>query len=198
MSAAVKEAPAEAAADAPAKGGSKITKLVIPAFLGVVMLVECAVAYFLIPSSEDIAAKAEATVAEGAEDGHGEEGEHGEHGKHGDEHGKGDGEHLLEVNLGNYGISSHNPVSNTTMRIIFDLFGTVKEEEEAEFTELFEKNQHRLRDTVIFEIRSAELTDLTDPGLGLIKRRILEKSNTLLGKAILQEVFVSDFSFLEQ
>lgn len=194
MSVAAKEAPPETA-EAPAKGGFKIGKLMIPAFLGLVMLVECAVAYFLIPSSDDIAAKAEATVADDAKGEHGEEGEHGEHDKG---HGDGEGEQLLEVNLGNYGISSHNPVSNTTMRIIFDLFGTVKEAEESEFTELFEKNQHRLRDTVIFEIRSAELTDLTDPGLGLIKRRILEKSNTLLGKAILQEVFVSDFSFLEQ
>ena len=51
---------------------------------------------------------------------------------------------------------------------------------------------------MIVIIRSAEIADLTDAGLGLIKRRILETTNKTLGKPILQAVMFSDFSFVEQ
>jgi flagellar FliL protein len=47
-------------------------------------------------------------------------------------------------------------------------------------------------------VRSADGTDLADAGLGLIKRQILEKTNALLGKALLRAIVVSDFSYLEQ
>ena len=47
-------------------------------------------------------------------------------------------------------------------------------------------------------VRSAEITDLTDAGLGLIKRRILETTNKALGKPLLQGVMFSEFSFVEQ
>ena len=43
-----------------------------------------------------------------------------------------------------------------------------------------------------------EPADLADPGLGLIKRRILEKSNALLGKPLLRAVVFSEFSYMEQ
>ena len=59
-------------------------------------------------------------------------------------------------------------------------------------------NKHRIRENVIIIIRSAEVTDLTDAGLGLIKRRILETTNKTLGKPLLQEVVFSEFSFIEQ
>ena len=45
---------------------------------------------------------------------------------------------------------------------------------------------------------NCQIEDLTDPGLGLLKRRILAKSNDLLGKPLLRSVVFSDFSFVEQ
>jgi flagellar FliL protein len=42
------------------------------------------------------------------------------------------------------------------------------------------------------------MNDLTDPVLGLIKRKILEKTNRLLGKAMVKGVVFSDFSYYEQ
>jgi hypothetical protein len=47
-------------------------------------------------------------------------------------------------------------------------------------------------------VRGAEITDLTDAGLGLMKRKILDRANRTLGKPLLQTVVVSDFSFIEQ
>jgi hypothetical protein len=40
--------------------------------------------------------------------------------------------------------------------------------------------------------------DLQDPKLGLIRRRILAKSNALFGQRILQDVLVSQFFMIEQ
>ncbi len=47
-------------------------------------------------------------------------------------------------------------------------------------------------------IRSADINDLTDPALGLLKRKILETTNKALGKPLLQGVAFSEFTFLEQ
>ena len=41
-------------------------------------------------------------------------------------------------------------------------------------------------------------SDLTEAGLGLIKRKILEKTNRALGKPLLQEAVFSKFSFIER
>ena len=85
-----------------------------------------------------------------------------------------------------------------TLRVNFHLIGTVLEDEQREFEEVLHKSQHRLRDTAIFEIRNSQIEDLTDPGLALLKRRILAKSNDLFGKPLLRSVVFSDFSFIEQ
>ena len=104
----------------------------------------------------------------------------------------------VEVELGKFNLMVHEPASNITLRINFHLVGTVEDDDSDDFSHLLEKNQHRLRDQIIFEIRNAQLSDLTDPGLGLIKRRILAKSNDLLGQPLLQNVVFSEFSFIEQ
>ncbi len=104
----------------------------------------------------------------------------------------------VEVDLGEFAVTSYQPVSNTTLRIDFHLYGTVATEHEQEFQEALVANAHRFRDQVIITLRSSEITDLTDAGLGLIKRKILEKTNTMLGKRYLKAVIFSDFSFIEQ
>jgi flagellar FliL protein len=61
-----------------------------------------------------------------------------------------------------------------------------------------ERNKHRFRDKIILKIRDSSAEDLSDPGLGLIKRRILETSNEVLGTPFLQSVVFSQFSYIEQ
>jgi len=104
----------------------------------------------------------------------------------------------VEVDLGQFTITSYQPISNTTLRIDFHLYGTVATEDHKAFQEALQANIHRFRDQVIVILRAAELTDLTDAGLGLIKRKILEKTNAMLGKRYLKAVIFSDFSFIEQ
>lgn len=103
-----------------------------------------------------------------------------------------------EVDLGEFTVTGYQPVSNATLFISFHLYGTIRHKDSDEFASRLDDSKHRIRDNVIVIIRSAEITDLTDAGLGLIKRRILETTNKTLGKPLLQGVVFSEFSFIEQ
>jgi flagellar FliL protein len=194
-----------------------VKPILVCTFVALVILTECLFAWFLIPSTSDLEAWAKAKAADGAShgeaapaDAHGGHDAHGtdphaadSHGNdaHGAEHASGahgSGHHEVEAELGKFNVVIHQPAANLTMRVNFHLIGTLPHESETEFNELLAKNEHRLRDQVIFEIRNSRVEDLTDPGLALLKRKILAKSNELLGKPILRTVLFSDFSFIEQ
>ena len=164
-----------------------VKTIIVAVLVAGVILTECLFAYLLIPSHKDLetwaTAKAAKEQASGGETSH----------KH-----KAEGKKEIEVDLGKYNVVVHKPTANMTLRVNFHLIGTVLEEEEHEFAELLAKHQHRLRDQAIFEIRNSQIEDLTDPGLALLKRRILAKSNELFGKPLLRSVVFSDFSFIEQ
>jgi flagellar FliL protein len=182
-----------AAADAPEPSGksSLFGKLKVIGFVTVVIVVECLIACLWLPGADETAAMASATLA--AEPA---------------------AESLLEteaveedimpvadqreVDLGEFSVTAFQPISNTTLRIDFHLFGTVGTEDEKLLLALIEENQHRFREQVLVTMRSADMNDLTDAGLGLIKRKILEKTNRMLGKPLLRAVIFSDFSFIEQ
>jgi flagellar FliL protein len=164
-------------------------KLMIAGFMGAVVAIECLVAYLLFPSPEEVAALAQqnlekklpSTLAnEDAAIADDEEGE------------------AVEIDLGEYSVTVRQTNSTTVLRVDFHLVGTVLETDGKEIQSLFDRNIHRFRDQVLVEIRNSEPADLADPGLALIKRRILEKSNALFGKPILRSVVFSEFSYFEQ
>ncbi len=164
-----------------------IGKLAVALFLGAVVLAECIVAYLCVPDAADTLALASTVVAA----------------QPGDESvatpkTEDRSANQIEVDLEQFSVTAFQPVSNTTLRIDFHLYGAIAVDDEVEFQQRMAKNVHRFREQVIVIIRSAELTDLTDAGLGLIKRKILEKTNHILGKPLLKSVIVSDFSFIEQ
>jgi flagellar FliL protein len=167
-----------------------MTKMIVVSVLvTVVITAECLLAYLMIPSTAEVQAWAKGQ--------HGEAAKAGEHGEHAE--GSSHTAHAeTEVDLGKFNVIVHEPSSQITLRVNFHLIGTVPEEEHTEFEHLLEKHEHRLRDHTIFEIRNSKIEDLTDPGLALLKRRILAKSNDLLGKPLLKSVVFSDFSFVEQ
>lgn len=179
--------------------GSVVVKLLVAgAFLALIIVVECAVAYYVFPSAEDVTSLAQAQHAvkqhapAPAAHGHG----HG----HDDpaEADLLDVKERQEISLGEFGVTSYQPLSNTTLRIDFQLYGVFPAEDSETLMKLLEENKHRYREQILVIMRSAEMTDLTDAGLGLIKRKILEKTNRVLGREILEEVIFSDFSFVEQ
>ncbi len=211
-----------------------LAKINVLLFLAVVIVAECLIAYFYLPSASATAAvtapppppEKKATEKEPDKAAHGKEAKEpakesakhektekaSGHGKtektekHGSKHGEpapaeeaeeAEPPDTLEVDLGEFSVTVYQPVSNSTLRVDFHLFGTVPGEQGKEFAKLFEETKHRFRDQVLMIVRSAEMTDLTDAGLGLIKRRIQDRGNKLLGKPLLQSVIISDFAFIE-
>ena len=75
------------------------------------------------------------------------------------------------------------------------LWGVVATSDVAEFEALLQTNRNRLRDKIIAVIRKSDASDLSDAGLGLIRRGILETSNTLFGKRLLREISFSNYRF---
>ncbi|MBL9094114.1 MAG: flagellar basal body-associated FliL family protein [Planctomycetaceae bacterium] len=173
----------EPAGHAAPKGGGLISKLVPALIVIAVVTGEGVAAFMLMPSVEDNAKAArEALAAKPPEP------------EYHDEH---DAE-LAEIDLEEYKITSFQPASSITLRIEFHLFGMVPAEKAEEFKHIYEAKKNRVRDNVMAIIRSAEMNDLTDPGLGLIKRKILETTNKALGKPLLEGVMFAEFTFLEQ
>ncbi len=215
--------PADTSADTSGSPGG-MSKAKIGAIIAVLMAVECVAMVLFLPRSAESspAPTAEAGhAAEGDEHAAHEETAKDEHeadahevktaaaeaepakghGKKADKHASTpvkSGNASEEIDLGEFSVTSYQPASNTTLFISFHLFGTLLHKNNDELQRRLEDNKHRIRDNIIVIIRSAEITDLTDAGLGLIKRRILETTNKTLGKPLLQAVVFSDFSFVEQ
>lgn len=189
------EAAHEPAAEAPAEKKPGVMTLVKAlAFVSVIVIVQVCAASFLIPSAEETRELAQQLTGERgqehAEEEHGAEAAHGE----GDAHAEG----AREVTLGVYHIVSFNPKTSASLSVDFELFGTVLAAEEPEFQHLYEAHQKRISEQITIAVRGLQAADLTDPGLGLLKRIILEKTNRALGKPLVREAVVSQFSFIER
>ncbi|MCG8587592.1 MAG: hypothetical protein MI757_23030 [Pirellulales bacterium] len=182
------EIPEESAAETPKPG--LVGKIKVGIFIAVVVGIECVVAMLYLPSADDTRAMAQGMVAgQAPEDPEAEPAE---------PETEEDRIKRVEVPLGDaFQVTSHKPASNTTLRIDFSLYGIVLDDNVDEFGELLEKNKHRYRDSIGQIMRSSEVTDFTDPGLALLKRKILEKTNRIIGKPLLESVIFSDFSFIE-
>jgi len=179
----------EQTAQAASAGGGPMGKLLIAGFMGGVIVVECLLAYLFIPSAEEVAALAEQNmtkklpanlVADGTQTP------------------ADDGESSVEIVLGEYSMTVGQRNASTALRVDFHLAGIVLAEDESEFDNLMERFPARFRQIVLREVRSADREDFDDPELGLLKRRILEKSNNLFGRPVLKSLIVDDFSYIEQ
>jgi flagellar FliL protein len=194
------EAPSvEAVADeAPSSGNPWLRKLKVAGILSAIVVVQCFLAYLYLPGGGESTANASSKTEHAAD-------EPAHHGPTKTEQ--------SEVDLGAFSLTVFNPNSNNNLLVDFHLFGTVvgetadphaEKDEHAETTDaaklekLLKGHRHRFRDQVIATVRNSQITDLADPGLGLLKRQILTKTNNLLGEPLLKEVIFSDFVVVEQ
>ncbi len=164
------------------------------AFISVIVLLEVAGASMIVPSAQETEKIAEKLATADAAQ---EEKQKGEAAEETREASLAD-KNMREVSLGSYHVLTYNPETGSSLNVDFELYGTVLAEEEGDFFQLYEANQIRIREQILVTIRSTEVTDLTEAGLGLIKRKILEKTNRALGKPLLQEAIFSKFSFIER
>ena len=199
------------AAEAPAKRGPGIMTLVKAlAFVSVIVLIEVAAATAFLPSAEETrqtgerlvaaaqGAEAEDAAKDAAEAPDAEADPGAEHGAASREHVEGAIQPTVELSLGPYHVIAFNPSTGASMSIDFELFGVVLAADEPEFTERFGLHAKRLNEQVTIAIRGMESADFTDPGLGLIKRVVLEKVNRALGKPLVREAVFSEFAFIER
>lgn len=185
------EQPIQSVAPPIAKKSNRMALVRVVAFVAVVVIVEIVAAAMLVPS----AAETERLAHELAAASHGTTAA----APHSDHEDTVDASHdVREVKLGTYNITRFNPANNMTRAIDFELFGTVLAEDLPQFDRLLENSRARVREQVIMTLHGAESTDLTDAGLGLLKRRILEKTNRALGQPVIREVLFSKFNFVER
>ncbi len=188
------DATTPADAPTPRKGRGLFRLIKAVAFVSVIVVVQIVVASMIAPSAQDTArlAKELAAASHGqAADGQNEQGKDTKESAPREED-------LREVELGTYNITRYNPATNTTLAIDFELYGTVLAADLSEFQHHFETNNARVKEQITLTMHSAESADLTDAGLGLIKRQILEKTNRALGEPLLKEVLFSKFNFVER
>jgi flagellar FliL protein len=180
--------PTQEPAPQPVERKSLLRKAKLLIFAALVVAVECAVAYLYLPGvaeATDMPApppKPKAHALPVPDE------------KSAESHHEGQ----VERELGQFSVTSFQPATSTALRIDFTLYATIAAEDGEHFDLAMEHSRHRIRDQIIVIVRSCDLDDLTDAGLGLIKRRILEKTNHTLGKQYVKAVFFSDFSFIEQ
>ena len=167
-------------------GTSLFAKIRILLFVAVVIAAECLLAWLYLPSLSKTTAMAEAASSAESSPDQDQANE------------PADLTDWIEVDLGEFSVVAYQPAAGTTLRIDFHLWGMVHMDDEDEFLTLMEDHLHRFREQIHFTFRSAEINDLTDAGLGLIKRQTIERTNRILGKPLLRVVIVDDFSLIEQ
>jgi len=183
------EVDGEAEEEKKARGGRR-TMLKVGIFIAITLVGECAVAYFYFPSQAQIETRArnllaievEAEFEEGAQE---------------ESTSDGDLADTEEVPMGDFSVTTHQRESDTTIRINFKLTAIVKKKDVAEFTDLHTASEQRFREQVGNTLRDSKVSDLMDPVLALIKRKILAKSNQTLGKPMLKAIVIADFSYIE-
>lgn len=193
--------------DAPRKPSAILGLIKAFAVLAALVTVQVVAAAALLPSASKteelahdlIAAKkgeADGPGAEGEAGGHGEAGKEGGSGEHA-EGGEGEHDELVEVRLGEFTVTRFNAKAETTMNVDFEVWATISHSEDKEFEELFEKNRNRIKEQISLTVHAADAAELRDRGLGLLKRRILEKTNRALGKPLIHELLLTRFNFVE-
>lgn len=171
----------------PAKGGM-LGKLIAGGVVGLVVLVESVVAFMLTPDPDKIAEQVRAEIVlasnEGKED-----------------------QDLLdevedgpvdEIELGQFDVAIHDVSADATYHVNCKVAATVAEKDVVEFKELLANNENRLRERIMIEFRSASAGNLNEAGLGLIKRHILEKSNSLIGKPLIKKIIFPEYNYYVQ
>jgi flagellar basal body-associated protein FliL len=206
--------PKPAAEEGGKPGKPLLKKIKVLGIIATVVILQCFIISAFLPSGDEPKAHASTKHDAPAHDAPAHEEDHHE--------GAAESEQC-EVDLGAFSLTVFNPNTSSNLLVDFHLFGMVAgtasasggekeagEHGHGEKTEssatgdagklegLLKKNKHRFRDQIIIIVRNAQLADLTDPGLGLIKRQILTKTNALLGEPLLKGVVFSDFVVVEQ
>jgi flagellar basal body-associated protein FliL len=162
-----------------AKGGGKV---IIVGFISVIMLVETALFFFLVPSAEEVAALAEARLIQNVQ-----KSEEDQTQAEIDENA------INEFELGSFG-ETFSPIdTEQKYRVELTLFALVKAKDQPKLESEFKEKSGRLSHAIRMKIRNSELSELEENQLGLLQRRILATCNHLLENDILLSIGFRDY-----
>jgi len=158
----------------------------IALFVGLIVVVETGMFFFLVPSAEEVSALAEAQLIQSVQEGEKEA-----------EQIASDKNRVEEFELGAFG-ETFSPIdTERSFRVELKLYGLIRAKNRDRMKEEFEHKQGRLRHAVRMKIRNSELSELQDNQLVLLERRILTTCNHLLDDDLLLGVGFNDYQLIE-
>lgn len=159
----------------------------IIAFVTVVVLMETAMFFFLVPSAEEVSALAEAKLIQSVQ-----EGEKAAEEQASDEN------KIEEFKLGRYG-ETFSPIdTERNFRVELDLYGLIRKKNVEKMKSEFADKEGRVRHAIRMKIRNSELAELKENQLGLLERRILTESNHLLDEDLLLGIGFNSYQLSEE
>lgn len=158
----------------------------IVGFVGMIVVIETGMFFFLVPSAEQVSALAEQqliqSVQEGAEQAEQE---------------ASDENRVEEFELGTFG-ETFSPIdTDRSFRVELRLYGLIRAKNRDKMRKEFESKNGRLRHEIRRKIRNSELSELQDNQLGLLERRILTTCNHLLDADMLLGVGFHEYQLIE-
>ena len=162
-------------------------RALIIAFIGVIVLLETAMFFFLVPSAEQLSAIAEEKLVESVQEG-AEAAEEQEL----------DENKIKEFKLGMYG-ETFSPIdTERTFRVEIDLYALIRQKNSDAMKAEFESKEGRLRHAIRMKIRNSALSELQENQLGLLERRILTECNHLLDEDLLLGIGFNSYQLTEE
>ncbi len=162
-------------------------KLMIGGFISTVVILETLIFFFMVPSAEDVAALAESRLVERLE----------ARLKSNNEEVLDDSKSIVEVKLGEFGLSFTPTGSDQIYRVEFDVRGTVRKGDQNKLERLLLEREGRFRHRLMLDMRNATLDELKENQLGLIQRRILATSNEVFEMPILLGIVFHSYQLFE-
>ncbi len=162
-------------------------KRLLIAFVGIVVLLETAMFFFLVPSADQVSALAEQKLIQSIQDGETEAEEQAS-----------DENKVEEFNLGRYG-ETFSPIdTEKTYLVEIILYGLVRAKNQDAMRSEFNEKEGRISHAIRMTIRNSALEELNENNLGLLERRILTKCNHLLEDDLLLGVGFKGYQLIEQ
>lgn len=104
----------------------------------------------------------------------------------------------VEVKIDEFRITNSLAASQgSEINLTFTLAAVVSRDAQLDFKDAVKKKQYSVNESVGRVCRSATLQDLTDPGLGTIKRLLKEEINKVLAKSYIIVIIISDWQVRE-
>jgi len=97
--------------------------------------------------------------------------------------------------LGSFAIRDYRPTRNETAKLNFSMHVSLSESAPDMVAEQLEHWRHRLRDQVIIAVRKSLAIDFQQPGLDVLRRRILLRLNRVLKKPLIAEALLPEFTY---